>query len=283
MSLQPVAPTPFDPGNWGEIVDVKTIRRTHVPAQGPETWRPFPHHQYVDMIEQAFARHGFTNSEPIHYRAPSRHNGKIKDLPEHGRFLSLYGIAHPELPNISGMSWEVGAVNSYDMSKSIQLGLGNRVAVCSNGMMMGASHAFKRKHTVGINREREDHFEMIYSLVDTAVRGLSREAEKHSERIQSFQQLGCEDSDARWVIMEAAKEGVIGAAQTMKVLKHWEEPEHPEFKERNAWSLLNAFTSNDRGRNIMTQGDRFARLDGILGQRFGGPSTRLVVESGTDF
>jgi len=278
MTLQAVAPTPFDPGNWGEIVDIKTIQRTPVPVRGPETWRPFPHHQYVEMIEQAFSRHGFSNSEPVHYRAPSRDNGKIKDLPEQGRFLSLYGIAHPELPDLPGMSWEVGAVNSYDMSKSIQLGLGNRVSVCSNGMMMGASQAFKRKHTVGINRDRDDHFEMVYSLVDVAVRGLKREAETQTKRIQSFMQIGCEDTDARWVIMEAAKSGVIGAAQTMKVLKHWETPEHPEFNDRSAWSLVNAFTSNDRGRNIMTQGSRFETLHGILGERFGGP----INPDGTD-
>tara|TARA_R100001480_G_scaffold28438_2_gene38828 strand:- start:15401 stop:16273 length:873 start_codon:yes stop_codon:yes gene_type:complete len=272
MSLQPVAPTPFDPGNWGEIVDIQTIKRTPVPVQGPQTWRPFPQHQYVEMIEQALTRHGFTNSDPIHYRAPSRDNGKIKDLPEHGRFLSLYGIAHPELPSIEGMSWEVGAVNSYDMSKSVQLGLGNRVAVCSNGQMMGASHAFKRKHTVGINRDFDDHFEMIYSLVDSAVRGLFTQAEKESQRISRFKQTGCEDTDARWVILESAKSGVIGAAQTMKVLKHWEHPEHPEFKDRNAWSLLNAFTSNDRGRNIMTQGSRFTALSDIMDRRFDGLS-----------
>ena len=282
MTLQPVAPTPFDPGNWGEIVDIKTIKQTPVPVRGPETWRPFPHHQYVGMIEQAFSRHGFTNSEPIHYRAKSRDNKKIKDLPTHGRFLSLYGIAHPNLPEISGTSWEVGGANSYDMTKSIQLGLGQRVKVCSNGQMMGASQTFKRKHTVGINRDREDHFEMIYSLIDVAVRGLFREAQTVADRVGAYQQLGCDDSDARFVIIEAAKTNVIGAAQTMKVLKHWEEPEHPEFKDRNVWSLLNAFTSNDRGRNIMTQGDRFTLLDGIIGNRFSSLS-QSVAESATDF
>ena len=283
MSLQPVAPTPFDPGNWGEIVDIKTIQRTPVPVQGPETWRPFPQHQYVEMIEQAFSRHGFVHSEPVHYRAKSRDNGKIKDLPEFGRFLSLYGIAHPNLPEVAGTSWEFGGVNSYDMSKSVQGGLGNRVSVCSNGQMMGASHAFKRKHTVGINRDRDDHFEMIYNLVDSAVSGLFQQAEKQAARIHTLQDIGCEDTDARWVIIEAAKEGVIGAAQTMKVLKHWEEPEHPEFKDRSAWSLLNAFTSNDRGRNIMTQGSRFERLNGIMGSRFNEIAQSVTVESATDF
>ena len=100
---KPTAPTPFDPGSWGEITDIKTINRTHIPVHGPETWRPLPHGTFVEMIEQAFSRHGFEISEPVHYRGRSRNNKKISDLPEFGRFLSLYGIAHPGLPSVEGL------------------------------------------------------------------------------------------------------------------------------------------------------------------------------------
>jgi hypothetical protein len=65
---------------------------------------------------------------------------------------------------------------------------------------------------------------------------------------------------------------IIGAAATMRVLGHWEEPEHPEFKDRSVDSLYNAFTSNDRGRNVITQASRFGRLDNILNARFNAPT-----------
>jgi len=68
--------------------------------------------------------------------------------------------------------------------------------------------------------------------------------------------------------MEAAKANVMGNAATMRVLEHWEKPEHPEFKERNVWSLENAFTSNDRGQSLMTQSGRMSRLTDIIDARF---------------
>lgn len=278
----PEAPTAFDPKNWGQLVDIKTVRHTHVPVRGPESWRPFPHCQFVDMVENAFARYGFSYSEPRHYRAKSRDNGKIADLPEHGRFLSLWGITHAELPMVPGLNWETAGVNSYDMTKSIQLGLGERVKVCSNGMLMGAHEAFRRKHTVGIDRNRDAHFEHIQRLVDRSVSSLKDHAEERARYIQRLQNTECGNLQARDVIIESAKRGVIGCAQTMQVVKHWEEPEHPEFNDRNAWSLFNAFTSNDRGRNIMTQGDRFRQLRSIMDQRIAGLSDALHV-SAADF
>lgn len=285
-TLIPEAPTPYDPGNWGEIVDAKTIERTHVPTQGPESWRPLPHKWAIDTIEAEFRAAGFEHSEGLHYRARSRGNEKIKDLPEHGRFLSMYGLKHHNLPAIPGMRWEAGLMNSYDMTKSLQGFLGNRINVCSNGMVMGATDQFKRKHTKGIDVDREGHFEQIRKLIRNVVGSLIPKAEAQVHRFDMFKDIECSNKQARDIIIEAAKKDVIGAAAVMRVLKHWEEPEHPEFKDRNLWSLFNAFTSNDRGRNIMTQADRFSHLDDIIDDRFSisdGPSATTALVTGGDF
>ena len=117
-SIAPTAPTPFDPKNWGKRVDVETIRRVPVPRMGPTSWRPLPQNTYIEMVEQAFSRHGFELSEPVHYMTSPTKNAKIKDQSEYGKFLSLYGIAHPGLPSTSDMTWEAGFVNSYDMTES---------------------------------------------------------------------------------------------------------------------------------------------------------------------
>ena len=280
----PPPPTPFDPGNWGEIVPIKTIANGRVPQRGPDTWRPLPHETFVNMIEQAFDRHGFTISEPVHYRGKARENEKIKDLPEYGRFLSLYGIAHPGLPQIEGVGWEGGFGNSYDMSMAARGGLGARVRVCSNGEYMGSEWEFSRKHTVGMDRDREGIFDHVYGLVDESVGNLLLAAEGQAARIDRFQNTECGDQSARFVILEAAKRGVIGPAATLRVLKHWEAPEHPEFKDRNVWSLHNAFTSNDRGKSLFTQAKRMTRLDGIMTDHFGfSGDSPLAEEVAADF
>ena len=273
------APTPFDPKNWGERVDIKTISQSRIPARGPESWRPLPHDTFVTMIEQAFDRHGFEISEPVHYRAKSRQNVKIKDPSEFGRFLSLYGIGHPGLPDIEGLNWESGFGNSYDMSTAAGGGIGTRLQVCSNGEYMGSMFGFKRKHTVGIDREDTGRFESIYTLVDNCVGGLLTHASSVAQKIHVQTVTECSDVDARWVILEAAKRGVIGAAATMRVLEHWETPEHVEFKDRNVWSLRNSFTSNDRGQSLLTQSDRFKQLSGILDDRFGTAESAESLDS----
>lgn len=279
VTLAPTAPTPFDPKNWGERADMNTIRKVRVPQLGPDTWRPLPHDTYVDMIEQAFSRHGFQLSEPTHYRAKTTKNPKIKDQGEWGRFISLYGIAHPGLPSTSEMTWEAGFINSYDMTKSAGGGLGRRVSVCSNGLFMGAQAEFRRKHTKNIDRDREGQFEHVYELIDNAVSHLLPAAEAETSRIERWKNIECSDDDARYVIMEAAKANVMGNSHTMRVLEHWETPEHPEFKDRNVWSLENAFTSNDRGASLMTQSSRMSRLADIIDDRFavGNPNTEPAL------
>lgn len=263
------APTPFDPGNWGEIVELEQIAKVRVPCLGPDTWRPLPHATYVQMFEQALDRHGFTKSDALHYCGDSRKNERIKDLPQKGRFLSLYGLEHPGLPDIDGVNFEAGLGNSYDMTIAAGAGLGERVSVCSNGLYMGAISGFKRKHTIGIDRDREGMFDHVYELLDNAVGGIIAAAEGRAARIDRFKNTECGNKSARYVIMEAAKRKVIGPAAVLRVLKHWEEPEHPEFKDRNVWSLQNAFTSNDRGQSVFTQANRMGRLDGILDDHFG--------------
>ena len=83
--------------------------------------------------------------------------------------------------------------------------------------------------------------------------------------------------------MEAAKKNVIGAAATMKVLEHFEKPEHPEFKDGSVMCLEQAFTSDGRGRNIFTQKDRNKKLRDIIDTRFGFDNEVNTEELATNF
>ncbi len=280
MTTELMAPTAFDPKNWGERVDIGTISRIRVPVQGPDTWRPLPHDVYVHMIEKAFTEQGFTISEPIHYMAKARSNQKIKDLPEHGRFLSTYGIMHPLLPGLDDLRWEAAFKNSYDMTMSATGSAGYRVKVCSNGLDMGAEQGFRRKHTKGIDVDRDGVFEHIQRLVTGSIGNIITQAVSEEKLIDTYKNTECSNADARFVAIESAKQGVIGGAAILRIMDHWDSPEHPEFKDRNVWSLQNAFTSNDRGQNLMTQADRFASLRSIISNRFG--FTAQVVPDSMD-
>ena len=282
----PDTPTPYNPKGWGQRCDMDVIKHARVPSLGPDTWRPLPHDTFVDMIEQSFDRHGFTISEPLHYRSKSVKNDKIKDQGEYGRFNTSYGIAHPLLPIIDGVKWESGWLNSYDMTTSARGTLDKRTLICLNGMTVSDSLSnFRRKHTSGIDLNRDGLFQHIYDLVNNTVGSLVTIAQAEASRVDRYKQTECNDSDARWIIMESAKRNVIGSAATMKVLEHFETPEHPEFKDGSLMCLENAFTSDGRGRNIFTQRDRYDRLRSIIDTRFGfGESPNMTTgELATNF
>ena len=289
VAIKPTAPKPYDPKSWGERVSIGTIARVRVPVLGPKRWKPLPHDVFVRMIEQLFAARGFTLSEPVHYMSGTTKNKKIKDPAEYGKFLSMYGIAHPLLPECADLTWEAAFINSYDMTRSARGVLGERVGVCTNGMFVG-DLGFRRKHTIGIDPEDDMSFSRLHEMIDKTIESLVPKAEARVKQIEQYKNTECSDDDARWCILQAAKTGqglgpqVIQNSATLKVLKHWEEPEHPEFKDRNLWSLQNAFTSHDRGRNLMTQETRMSRLTGIFNERFnlapvevlGGPNDELT-------
>ncbi len=282
----PNKPTVFDPKNWGDPLTPKQVGNIRVPVQVPDSYRAFPHEQYISLIERELDKQGFVASEGVHYacksRVPKDSNGnpKINDLPERGRFLSLWGVKHPLLPDIPGLSWEVGGNNSYDMSCSNEILLARRVLICSNGMVLSKIDSrMRKKHTKGIDRDYDGQFERLQIMVQKAIGNLHTMATEEAGRIENRKQVEVTDDDMRYLCVEAAKDKVIGWAAIERVMEHWHNPEHVEFKDRNLWSAENAFTSNDRGANVMTQGTRFSRLDSIIAKRYGEESCSNLLQS----
>ena len=70
------------------------------------------------------------------------------------------------------------------------------------------------------------------------------------------------------------EEGIIGARLLPVVIQQWRQPNHPEFRERTAWSLLNAFTEVLKDRQ-QRQPSRAAHetitLQKLIGGEYGTP------------
>ncbi len=63
--------------------------------------------------------------------------------------------------------------------------------------------------------------------------------------------------------MEAGRRQLFPWSKLGKVEKAWREPPHPEFRERNGWSLYNAFTETSKEfpmRKEMKSCDQIRRL-----------------------
>ena len=120
--------------------------------------------------------------------------------------------------------------------RALRILAGAKVLVCSNGMIRDIfSPAAIRRHTSGVN------------LADVIDGGIQQFAEisrtQIAEDIRKLQGMPIrDDRHAHSILIESAKQDVCPWSSLRKVEENWRTPPHPEFKERNAWSLLNAFT-----------------------------------------
>lgn len=92
-----------------------------------------------------------------------------------------------------------------------------------------------RKHTLNVFRDLPD---MIYRMLGQ----VSSLRERMDEEIAAMKHHDLPPAQAHHFMVEAIRASVLPASRLPKVIEAWEEPRHPEFAPRTAWSLFNAFT-----------------------------------------
>lgn len=137
--------------------------------------------------------------------------------------------------NASDYSLTIGLRNSYDKSLAVGLCAGSRVFVCDN-LAFNGEVKFTRKHTRGVWEELP---ELVSGLLGETVGPYAERQEIDINRMKEYELSGKEVD--HW-LMEAFRNRVIPAGDIPDVLHNWTEPPHPEFQDRTAWSLFNAFT-----------------------------------------
>jgi hypothetical protein len=70
------------------------------------------------------------------------------------------------------------------------------------------------------------------------------------------------------LVLRAYRSQAIPASAIASVILEFEEPRHPEFRERTAWSLFNAFTEVLKGYGELQP--RTRRLHGVFDSEVGG-------------
>ena len=77
------------------------------------------------------------------------------------------------------------------------------------------------------------------------------------------------DAHAHDTLVRAMEARVVPVTKLPAVLKQWREPNHPEFKERTAWSLFNSFTEVLKDSNIFNKPKAGMALHGIMDRMCG--------------
>ena len=226
------APALCEGASWGDCLPMKQIDNISTVPDKTKSYNPVRHRVGIDLVEDALTRRNFKMSEPRHYVSKNR-----------SQFWSMYSVGHSLLPDPNGeFSWEIAVRNSYDRSMSFGVAIGTRIFVCANGML-SADSFMKTRHTKNV-------WDRIHPLIQNSMSNIFDQANLQVQRMNVYKGLDAAgDKYVDHVIMESMRRGIVNPAGIDEIQRHWHSPEHPEFKERNVWSLLNAFTSRDRQRS----------------------------------
>ncbi len=183
------------------------------------TWHPVPHVSVVEAVESAMRERG--------YMIESEQFGLARGRQ---KMFGVLNIAQRDNPE---WTYAVGIRNSHDQSFAAGICCGVRVLVCSN-LCFGGEHVLKRRNTSGI-----DIGTMVMETIDCIADGFI----SLDERLEQLRDAAVPSDDwARSFIVRTAEFGAIASCDILPVMHEYLEPRHDEFRERNLWSLLNAFT-----------------------------------------
>ena len=131
---------------------------------------------------------------------------------------------------------------------------GDAPFVCSN-LCFSNEIVFGRKHTVNFFRD-------IDNLIDQAVHGTVLMLNKQTHRNARYMQTALSDIQAHDAIIRAYQAGACNVTDLPKVLDYYHAGEDG-FKDRNLWSLKNAFTALYR-KDVFSSGRRSGALHHAL-------------------
>lgn len=194
-----------------EIALIDTPEATH-------TWRPVPHIDVVDAVEQTLQKNNLNIVE------------EQFGLARQGQ--QLFGVL--KVNSSSNPDWIrcVGVRNSHDKCFSLGLSAGISVLVCSN-LCFGGTAVIKRKHTSRID---------LQMLVEIAASKLYNQFDILERSCNRLRTLEISMDDARIAIVRSAELGVINSSDILPVFREFQNPSHEEFADPTRWSLMNAIT-----------------------------------------
>ena len=202
-----------------ERVTLDELKRFEAPA-GTRTWSPVSHGRVMDMV--------LSTLDMMRLEVGSM------DLAVTKEGQQFFGTLDLTLDIAEGVTLTAGVRNSTDKTFSLGFCCGERVMVCSN-LCFGSEINVAKKHTAHV----EDGF---HGDIIKAGMQLREYGNRSAERISTLRTVRVTDDQADALLLRAFEIGVVGSRQLKPLIQEWREPSYDEFKERNLWSLVNAFT-----------------------------------------
>jgi hypothetical protein len=204
------------------------------PADG--RWHPISHGHAIQLAKEGIARAGLEITHE-HYAL----SGNKKQGQGNSRLFGELTLKGNDSTLPDDFTMALGIRNSFDKTIPFNICGGERVMVCGNMMMFG-EFMVKRKHTTNILAD-------LNPMVDDAINKYLVGFQDRVKEVAIWKETEVTNMQADHIIMEALQNGAITTHQVLPTREQWNNPNHPEFKDRTAWSLQNAFTEAQKRRN----------------------------------
>lgn len=207
-----------------------------------DDWCPVPHETLVTAVQNTLVQSGAS----IVTEAHGLTRGGL-------RYFGLLQVHRPDDSDDFGLV--IGVRNSHDKSFGASLALGANVFVCDNLSFRGEVK-LSRKHTKNIERD-------LPALVLKAIGLLDGLRTTQEQRFVRYKLTEMADKDAHDLMIRALDNHILPCKRMPELIQEWRHPRHPEFTERTAWRLMNAFTETLKG-NLTELPKRTIALQGML-------------------
>jgi len=207
---------------------------------------PIPHSQLMDLTRKAFNVNDMDIADPV-----------VRLTEDNKKMLTTFDVVaiDEDTPKYQNETLKlIGIIaNFQNQTGRVTIGAGTRVFACANETV---DAEFKVTHKSTRNLENN-----IRNMIWDSCAQLDDIYERITGRQEFLQAQRVEPDRAAYCILDAAKRGVINSTEILKVEQMWQEPEQPEFRPRNYWSLYNAFSGFFQDRNPFDVADRSRRLN----------------------
>lgn len=235
------------------VVNFEQLSTPRLPEQ-TKSYTPLGHQDFVKMVLEHLEAEGV--------KVISERHGLWRDGQ---RYFGILEVSHPTISSPE-MNLSIALRNSFDKSVPASIAAGNAVFVCDN-LQIAGEIVIGRKHT-------RNMFDDIRDRIASALAVLESYWLDHFERVEVYKQFELGDKQANDLIVEAYRKGAIGKTGVADVIDQWYNPNHAEFKDRNVWSLENAFTEIFKGRaDLLTS--RTEALHCVLDKTVGFSTVRV--------
>jgi hypothetical protein len=227
---------------------------------GRLTHHPISHHTLIEKVVGALDRAGLT----VEHTSFALGDGLLnvdgeKQKVAGGRLFGLLQLGqqgpHEDVATILGLR------NFHDKQGPAGFVMGEAPFVCDN-LAFGGEVSLFRKHTMNIARD-------LPQMIDAAIGKLSAHRHQQDARITRYKETEMTDLKAHDLLVRGVEARVVPVTKLPKVLEQWRTPNHPEFKDRTAWSLFNAFTEVLKDSNLFRAPRAGMALNGLMDQACG--------------